>query len=282
MSTAGIGSIVDTGPNSAIFVLPMLAVISPAKTLDYESQCPAHEPTEPEFLDDSEELIGVMRKKSRSDISSLMGVSEKLADLNFQRYKDWKRPFTEDNARAALFAFKGDVYTGFNLKDYGKRDLNFAQKHLRILSGLYGILRPMDLMQPYRLEMGTKLKTKRGGDLYSFWGDKLTVAINDTLTESKSKALVNLASNEYYKAVDEKSINREVITPVFKDEKNGNYKIISFFAKKARGMMCDFMIRERITDPEGLKDFNTAGYGFNKSMSEGNTYVFTRDEQVKD
>ena len=256
----------------------MLAVISPAKTLDYESQCPAHEPTQPDFLEDSEELIGVMRKKSRPQISDLMNVSEKLADLNFERYKNWSRPFSEDNARAALFAFKGDVYTGFELEKYGKRDLNFAQKHLRILSGLYGLLRPLDLMQPYRLEMGTKLKTQRGKDLYAFWDDKITHGIAEALREAKSKTLVNLASNEYYNSVREKSLDAEVITPAFKDLKNGQYKIVSFWAKKARGMMCDFMIRERITKPEGLKDFKTAGYKFNRKLSEENSWVFTRDK----
>ncbi|NNE93299.1 MAG: peroxide stress protein YaaA [Verrucomicrobiales bacterium] len=256
----------------------MLAVISPAKTLDFESQCPAHEPSKPDFLEDSEELISVMRKKSRPQIRELMGISEKLADLNYQRFHDWKRPFTEDNARAALLAFKGDVYTGFTIEQYGKRDFEFAQKHLRILSGLYGLLRPLDLIQPYRLEMGTRLKTGRGKDLYAFWDNKITHSLNEAIRESKSKVLVNLASNEYFSSVRFAELDAEVITPVFKDLKNDTYKIISFYAKKARGMMCDHMILNRIRKPDDLKSFDRAGYQFNESMSEGNTWVFTRDE----
>lgn len=256
----------------------MIAVISPAKTLDYESRCPSVPTTEPDFLDDSESLIKTLRRKRRPELQALMSISENLADLNYTRYKEWERPFNEDNARPALLAFKGDVYTGFTLDEYTRHDFNFAQKHLRILSGLYGLLRPLDLMQPYRLEMGTSLKTARGKDLYAFWDQKITHALNEAIAESKSKVLVNLASNEYYRSVDESALDAEVVTPVFKDQKNGSYKIISFFAKKARGQMCDFMIRNRIKKPEGLKDFTTDGYAFNESLSEGNTWVFTRDE----
>ena len=260
----------------------MLAVISPAKTLDYESRCPAHDPSQPEFLDEAGEIIGVLKKKTRPQLGDLMSISEKLADLNFQRYKDWSRPFSEDNARAALLAFKGDVYTGFDVENYGKRDFNFAQKHLRILSGLYGLLRPLDLMQPYRLEMGTKLKTKRGGDLYAFWDEKITHAVNRVVADSKGKALINLASNEYFKSIRPKLLECDVITPSFKDLKNGKYKIISFFAKKARGMMCDHMILNRLTKPEELKSFDRAGYRYNEALSKGNTWVFTRDEPQSD
>ena len=256
----------------------MLAVISPAKTLDYESACPAHTPSYPDFLDEAGELISVLRKKSRPQLSDMMGISDKLADLNFQRYKDWKQPFNEDNARAALLAFKGDVYTGFTLDSYGKRDFQFAQKQLRILSGLYGLLRPLDLMQPYRLEMGTKLKTPKGKDLYEFWDLKVTEAVDAAVKNSGSEYLINLASNEYFNSIKKEALQSSVITPIFKDLKNGTYKIVSFYAKKARGMMCDYMIRNRVKDPEGLKKFDTGGYRYNKDLSDNVSWVFTRDE----
>lgn len=256
----------------------MLAVISPAKTLDYESDCPSHRSTQPEFLDEAEELIGVLKKKSRPQLRDLMSISENLADENYARYKSWSRPFDEDNARAALLAFKGDVYTGFDLSSYGKTDFSFAQKHLRILSGLYGVLRPLDLMQPYRLEMGTKLKTSEGDDLYEFWGEKIAKNIQKGLKASGSKALVNLASKEYFKSIQKDALDAEIFTPDFKDKKNGEYRIVSFWAKKARGAMCEFMIRNRVEDPEGLKDFTTDGYRFNKKLSEGNNWIFTRDK----
>ena len=258
----------------------MLAVISPAKTLDFESLCPSVSVTQPDFLDDSAKLIAVLRKKRRPELRELMSLSENLADLNYERYQDWNLPFNEDNARPALLAFKGDVYTGFSLDEYTKRDFAFAQQHLRILSGLYGLLRPLDLMQPYRLEMGTSLKTARGKDLYAFWDDKITHALNQALAESKSKILVNLASNEYYSSVRKDKLDAEVVTPVFQDLKNGKYKIISFFAKKARGMMCDYLIRNRLKKPDDLKNFTSAGYAFNEDLSKGNTWVFTRDEPV--
>lgn len=256
----------------------MLAVISPAKTLDFESACPAHTPSQPDFLDDAESLVDVLRKKSRPQIRELMSLSEKLADLNFQRFKSWSRPFSEDNARAALLAFKGDVYTGFELESYGKRDFAFAQKHLRILSGLYGLLRPLDLIQPYRLEMGTRLRTSRGKDLYDFWGDTITGAVNQAIADSGNKVLINLASNEYFKSVHEGEIDARIITPVFKDLKNDSYQIISFYAKKARGMMCDYLIQNRAKKPDDLKSFDTAGYGYNEELSNEDSWVFTRDE----
>ncbi|MCB1229788.1 MAG: peroxide stress protein YaaA [Verrucomicrobiae bacterium] len=255
----------------------MIAVISPAKTLDYESRCPSLTPTEPEFLGESESLIKALRKKRRPELQALMGISENLADLNYRRYRDWSLPFTEDNARPALLAFKGDVYTGFTLDEYTKRDFEFAQQHLRILSGLYGLLRPLDLMQPYRLEMGTGLKTARGKDLYAFWDRKITHALNEALRETRSNHLINLASNEYFRSVRDDLLDAEVVTPVFKDLKNGEYRIISFFAKKARGMMSDFLIRNRIKRPEDLKDFDRAGYRYNAALSEGTTWLFTRD-----
>ncbi|MCG8598802.1 MAG: peroxide stress protein YaaA [Verrucomicrobiales bacterium] len=259
----------------------MLAVLSPAKTLDYESDLPAHRPTQPRFLDQSEELIEVLRKRSRPQLRELMGISEKLADLNFQRNKEWQRPFTEDNARAAILAFKGDVYTGFDLSQYSKEDFSYAQKHLAILSGLYGMLRPLDLMQPYRLEMGTALKNAKGKNLYEFWGNAITREVNKSLKASGSDTLVNLASNEYFKVLQPEDIKGEIITPAFKDLKNGTYKFMSFYGKKARGMMADFIVRERVETPAKLKKFKTEGYRYNAEMSEGNNWVFTRDEVPK-
>lgn len=260
----------------------MIAVISPAKTLDYESRCPSVSVSQPDFLDEAEELVGVLRRKRRPQLRELMHISEKLADENYLRYQDWRRPFSEDNARPALLAFKGDVYTGFDLDAYTKRDFSFAQKHLRILSGLYGVLRPLDLMQPYRLEMGTALKTARGRDLYAFWDAAITEAINSALAETRAKTLVNLASQEYFRSIRDDAVNGTVVTPVFKDLKNGNYKILSFYAKKARGMMADYLIRNRLKKAEDLKGFDRAGYRFDEELSEGDTWVFTRDKPVTD
>lgn len=210
----------------------MLALISPAKTLDYETALPTDTYTQPRLLEQSQQLIDVCRKLSATEIASLMTVSEKIANLNVERFRDWNAEFDFSNARQALFAFKGDVYTGldaYHLKDH---DIDFAQQHLRMLSGLYGLLRPLDLMMPYRLEMGTKLKNSRGNNLYEFWGSIITDQINQDLAEIDAKVLVNLASDEYYKSVNEKKIQAEIIKPVFLDQKNGKYKVISFYAKK--------------------------------------------------
>ncbi|MDF1658337.1 MAG: peroxide stress protein YaaA [Verrucomicrobiales bacterium] len=256
----------------------MLAVISPAKTLDFECQLPAHRPTKPQYLDEADEIIGVLRKKSRPQLQELMKLSENLAELNFVRYKEWNPDPSEDTSRAALFAFRGDVYTGFELDTYGTDDLKYAQSHLRILSGLYGILRPLDRIQPYRLEMGTALKTAKGKNLYEYWGEQLTDGLRRSIKKSDTNFLVNLASNEYFSAISPDRLDTEIITPQFKQLKNGSYKFLSFYGKKARGMMSDFMIRERIDTPEGLKDFSREGYSFNQSLSEGNNWVFTRDE----
>ncbi|GMG86094.1 peroxide stress protein YaaA [Biformimicrobium ophioploci] len=256
----------------------MLIVISPAKTLDYESEIPALDTTQPDLLKDSAELVKELRELQPQDICTLMKVSDKIGVLNYDRFQAWKRPFTGKNARPALLAFKGDVYTGLEAESFGKRDFAFAQKHLRILSGLYGVLRPLDLMQPYRLEMGTKFANGRGKDLYAFWGDQVTEAINAQLASLKSRELVNLASNEYFKSVKKKQLAGEIITPHFKDLKNGEYKMISFFAKKARGMMSQWAIRNRVKQAEQLKAFDMAGYRFNSAMSSGNDWVFTRDE----
>ena len=257
----------------------MIAVISPAKTLDFGEQCLTKKHSTPDFLDDSQELIDKLAKASKPKLRELMGISEKLAELNADRYREWNTPFTPDNAKQALLAFKGDVYLGFNCDQWKAADFTFAQKHLRILSGLYGVLRPLDLIQAYRLEMGTDLATKRGKNLYQFWGDKVTGALNTALGESKSKVLVNLASNEYFSSVRPEKLNAEVVTPVFKDFKNGKYKIISFFAKKARGMMCDYIVQERAKKPSDLEGFSTAGYRFDPEGSGDGTLLFLRDEQ---
>ncbi|MGJ7459148.1 peroxide stress protein YaaA [Halomonas sp. MA07-2] len=256
----------------------MLSVISPAKTLDFETPATTAMYTQPDFLDRSRELIEILRDLSPQRLSELMGISDKLAALNAARYGDWETPFTPDNAKPAAQAFQGDVYLGLEADTFGEDDNAFAQDHLRILSGLYGLLRPLDLIQPYRLEMGTKLENPAGRDLYALWKGTLTEELDHAVTQSGSPVLVNLASNEYFKAIDPKRLQARVITPVFKDEKNGKVKIISFYAKKARGLMAAWMIRERLDDPEGLKDFAEAGYAYNPAMSKSDTLVFTRPE----
>lgn len=258
----------------------MLALISPAKTLDYESTLPTDEHTQPRLLDQSELLIQQCRKLSASDLASLMSVSEKIANLNVERFRDWNADFSFANARQAIFAFKGDVYTGLDAYHLSEQDLAFAQKHLRSLSGLYGLLRPLDLMMPYRLEMGTKLANDRGHNLYEFWGDHITNLINEDLQQSGSKILVNIASDEYYKSVKESKIQAEIIKPVFLDQKNGKYKVISFYAKKARGLMARYIIQNKLEKLEDLKSFNTDGYYFDAESSLKGELVFKRDEQV--
>ncbi len=257
----------------------MLMVISPAKTLDYETKPTTKTATEPDFLSDSQELIEQLRTLAPQDISELMSISDQLGVLNYDRFQQWSLPFNADNAKQAALAFKGDVYTGLEAETFGRKEWSFAQKHLRILSGLYGLLRPLDLMQPYRLEMGTKFANHRGKDLYQFWGDQITEALNTQLKSVKANTLVNLASNEYFKAVNKKKLNAEIITPVFKDLKNGEYKIISFYAKKARGLMSSWVIRNGITEVQGLVDFNVAGYQYNAAFSDEKNWVFTRDSQ---
>jgi cytoplasmic iron level regulating protein YaaA (DUF328/UPF0246 family) len=254
----------------------MLMVVSPAKTLDYESELPIQESTQPEMLEESQQLIDQLKKLTPADVASLMKLSDKLADLNVNRFAHWKQPFNADNARPAIYAFKGDVYTGLDAYSFNKKQMTFAQKHLRILSGLYGLLKPLDLMQPYRLEMGTKFDNKKGANLYEFWGDTITNKINDNL--KKGEIILNLASNEYFKSVKTKSLKGEVVTPVFKDQKNGNYKIISFYAKKARGMMAAYVINNQINDAEEIKQFDVAGYRFSEIQSKNNEWVFLRDE----
>ena len=259
----------------------MLITISPAKTLDFESPLATTQFTQPELLKYSQQLITECRKLSSSDIASLMKISDKLAGLNAARFGEWQPDFTPDNARQAILAFKGDVYTGMQAAElFTDDDFQFAQKHLRILSGLYGVLRPLDLMQPYRLEMGIKLNNKKGSDLYQFWGNTITETLNNALEAQGDNILVNLASDEYFKSVNPKKLNAEIIKPVFLDEKNGKYKVISFYAKKARGLMARFMIENKIDRIEGLKAFNTDGYYFDADSSLKGELVFKRDEQL--
>ncbi|MDP2549177.1 peroxide stress protein YaaA [Oceanobacter sp. 4_MG-2023] len=256
----------------------MLTLLSPAKTLDYETPATTSRSSQPGFLEDSAELIDVLRMYSADEISGLMGLSSKLAELNVERYSNWTLPLTSANAKQALLAFKGDVYTGLAAETLSPDDLDFAQQHLRMLSGLYGLLKPLDLMAPYRLEMGTRLNNGRGKNLYEFWGNRITAALNQELVEHNSQTVVNLASNEYFKSVQSKQLNAELITPVFKDEKNGQFKIISFYAKKARGLMARYLIDQRIDKAEELKAFDLAGYRYSTQDSQGNTWIFNRRE----
>ncbi|UDN36674.1 peroxide stress protein YaaA [Proteus sp. NMG38-2] len=258
----------------------MLITISPAKTLDFESPLATTHFTQPELLKYSQQLIEECRKLSSSDIASLMKISDKLAGLNTARFGEWQPNFTPENARQAILAFKGDVYTGMQAELFSEDDFQFAQQHLRMLSGLYGVLRPLDLMQPYRLEMGIKLKNNKGSDLYQFWGNTITEALNKAIEAQGDNVLVNLASDEYFKSVNPKKLQAEIIKPVFLDEKNGKYKVISFYAKKARGLMSRFIIQEKLTDKTQLKEFDLEGYQFNAAESEGNTLVFKRAESL--
>jgi len=256
----------------------MLTVISPAKTLDFETAPTTRRATQPEFIDQASALVDDARALSPEDISGLMGVSDAIAQLNHERFMNFHAPFDLDNAKQAVLAFKGDVYTGLEAETLGGDELRFAQKHLRILSGLYGMLRPLDLMQPYRLEMGLKFENSGGKNLYQFWGDQITNALNRDIAKSGSGVLVNLASNEYFKSVKAGALDAEIITPVFKDLRGGKYKMISFFAKKARGQMARYIIEKSLNDPAGLKRYRRDGYRYNKAESTAREWVFTRDE----
>lgn len=255
----------------------MLMVVSPAKNLDYDSGYPQVEGTEPRFTQDINELSERCKQLSAADLQSLMGISDKLAQLNATRFSQFSDEYTTDNSRPAVFAFNGDVYSGLDAYSLNEQQLAFAQRHLRILSGLYGILRPLDSMQPYRLEMGTRLDTERGKTLYDFWGSQLADALNAELAEHEHQLLINLASNEYFKAVKVQRLNAMVITPVFKDLKNGTYKIVSFYAKKARGLMARYIIENNITSTAGLMDFNVDGYYVVPSECSPTQLVFHRD-----
>ena len=254
----------------------MIIVLSPAKTLDYEFETDGNHSV-PSFLSQSSKLIGQLKKKEPKDIASLMGLSDKLATLNYDRYQSWTASKKASNdSKPSLLVFKGDVYQGLQAEDLTKKEMNFAQKHVRILSGLYGILRPLDLMKPYRLEMGTKLETSQGKNLYEFWGDKIQKNVLDELKNQKSDLLINLASKEYFTVLGRVPEDVNVISPVFKDYKNGKYKIISFYAKKARGLMARWIIQNKVKDFEDLVRFNVDGYKFSKAESTASTPVFLR------
>ena len=254
----------------------MLIVLSPANTLDY-SVDPKSNHTAPQFLSQSSKLIKTLKEKEPKDIASLMGLSDKLATLNFDRYQSWKAAKSvSSDAKPSMLVFKGDVYQGLNAEDFTTKDLKFAQKHLRILSGLYGILRPMDVIKPYRLEMGTKLKTSKGKNLYEFWGESVKNNVIDDLSSQKSDLLINLASKEYFSVLGKMPEFINVVSPVFKDYKSGKYKIISFYAKKARGLMARWVIQNKVTDFEELVNFNIDGYRYSKAESTISEPVFLR------
>ncbi|MCL2345745.1 MAG: peroxide stress protein YaaA [Desulfobulbus sp.] len=254
----------------------MLILLSPAKSLDFETPPHVAAYTQPAFLEQSASLIEPLRCLSPADIARLMDLSDALALLNFHRYADWHLPFTPDNAKQAVLAFDGDVYDGLAARTLSADDLAFAQRQVRILSGLYGILRPLDLMQPYRLEMGTRLANAAGKDLYAFWGERLLTAINDELAGMARPVVVNLASEEYFKAAIGRKIAGTVVQPVFEDWKSGRYKIVSFYAKRARGLMTRFAVQNRLVEPEGLKKFAEEGYAFAAEASDATTWVFRR------
>lgn len=252
----------------------MLTVISPAKSLDFETPSSTEKSSLPEFPSQTRELVGVMREKTPKDLSRLMSISPKLAELNVERFQSFK--VRGKTGKQALLAFRGDVYIGLDADAYTERDFTFAQKNLRILSGLYGVLKPLDLIQPYRLEMGTRLQTKKGESLYEFWGSRIGQSLADELAEHRNKTLINLASNEYFKAVDTDCLPGRLVTPVFKDYSKGTYKVLSFFAKKARGAMASYIVQNRINKPDDIKSFDWDGYSFNESFSNEDNWVFTR------
>lgn len=260
----------------------MILVISPAKALDYETPPTTTSFTQPDFLDHAAELIAVLREKSPAEIAELMALSDPLSSLNVARYASWSLPFAPDNAKQALLAFNGDVYEGLDAKRLTEADLAWAQDHLRILSGLYGVLRPLDLMQAYRLEMGTRLANPRGKNLYEFWGERITDELNRLLAgeeeAGRERVLVNLASDEYFKSVKPKKLKGRIVTPVFEDWKGGRYKIISFYAKRARGLMSRYAITRRVDEVEALKGFDAEGYAFAADASDADTLVFRRRE----
>ena len=254
----------------------MLALVSPAKKLDFESEWMGDKHSQPELLGETKALVDVTKALSQTQIKSLMKLSDNLAALNYNRYQNFSTPFTPANARPAAYAFKGDTYVGLAAETLDDADMDFAQNHLGILSGLYGLLRPLDLMQPYRLEMGTKLSNPRGEDLYDFWADIITKACNDSVKGHKDNAVICLASNEYIKAVQPKNLDGKFITCHFKEMKEDGPKTIGLFAKRARGMMARYMIQNRIEEPEGLKAFNTDGYAYQGDLSDDENYVFVR------
>ncbi|MGK0411582.1 MAG: cytoplasmic iron level regulating protein YaaA (DUF328/UPF0246 family) [Shewanella psychromarinicola] len=257
----------------------MLVLVSPAKTLDFENPPITNTHTQPSLLKQSQTLMDVCRALTPMDIASLMKVSDKIAGLNAARFAEWQPPFTLDNAKQAIFAFRGDVYTGFDADNLSESQMASSQQHLRILSGLYGVLKPLDLIQPYRLEMGTKLTNAKGSNLYAFWGDIITSEVNQALKEQGDDIIVNLASNEYFKSVKVNQLEGQLITPMFKDFKNGQFKVISFYAKKARGLMARYIVDTKPATVEQLTEFDLQGYYYSKAQSTATEPVFLRDEQ---
>ena len=257
----------------------MLFLLSPAKSLDYDTPAEGVPHTLPQFVSQSAELIEVLKHKTPAEISQLMDLSDNLATLNVARYEAWRPKFSQKNSKQAVLAFNGDVYEGLDAKSLKLKDLEWAQEHVCILSGLYGVLRPLDWMQPYRLEMGTALANPRGQNLYHFWGDGIAQHLNKQLATHKTPVVINLASQEYFKAVDRKVLNARVIDCVFEDYKGGKYKVISFFAKRARGLLARYAIEKKIQNPEKLKDFKVEGYAYAASESDDNRLVFRRREK---
>ncbi|WP_215777399.1 peroxide stress protein YaaA [Paludibacterium sp. B53371] len=255
----------------------MLMVISPAKTLDYDTPAHTAQFSQPELLNQSAELIRVLRTLSPADLAALMSISDALAVLNVGRFHDWQPPFTPENAKQAVLAFMGDVYEGLDAASLNEQQLSWLQDHLRILSGLYGCLRPLDLMQAYRLEMGTRLANPRGKDLYAFWGEQITEQLKARLAQDPVPVLVNLASNEYFKSVKTAKLGVRIVTPVFQDLKGAQYKVVSFHAKRARGLMVRWAVDHQIDDPEQLKAFDAEGYAFCQAASDDDQWVFRRD-----
>ena len=258
----------------------MYFVLSPAKSLNETDAVPlnlGNYYSQPTLIEDSAELIKNLKAKDPIDLQELMKISADLANLNAERNRNWQYPFTSDNAKPATYLFDGDVYTGLASYEMDKETMLYLNEHLGILSGLYGLLKPLDLMLPYRLEMGTKLKNERGDTLYEFWGEQITDAINTQMVDSNDKVLINLASNEYFKAVKKKALEAQIITPRFEDEKNGQYKVISFYAKKARGLMVKYAADNKLTNAEQLKQFDLAGYYYVDELSDDQTWVFRRD-----
>mgnify|MGYP001230056460 FL=1 len=254
----------------------MIAVISPAKKLNFNADSPIKAFTQCDFLDESKKLVDKAKDYTFDDIMKLMSVSENIANLTVQRFQDWKLPFDEQNAKQAALAFNGDTYTGLGAETFSQDDFNYSQDHLRILSGLYGLLRPLDLIQPYRLEMGTTMNNSKGKNLYEFWGTKISEQLNRDINNHKSKYIVNCASDEYFKVIDLPTLNVPVIKPIFKDVKNGVPKVISFFAKRARGMMSKFIIKNRVQSIDDLHGFNDNGYEFQSAQSENHELLYIR------
>jgi len=257
----------------------MLMLLSPSKRLDFENPPPTDQYTEPEFLDDAETLVDELRDYDVDELGSLMDISEDLSELNFRRYRDFETPFDDGNAKQAIAAYDGDVYRDFDFEVYGDEDFDYLQDHVRIISGLYGLLRPLDLIQPYRLEMGTKLPNPRGDDLYEFWGDRLAESVNAALDAQEDDVLLNLASNEYFDAVDREALNGRIISPTFRDYRSGRYMVISVYLKRLRGTMTDWVVRERVTDPERIPEFDLRDYAYDPERSTPDEPVYLRDEE---